>query len=182
MPSLTSRDVNVRHVTHHPRQPQSSEGSWCRRDFPLQDSALAARAPNPNWWLREVSNTLISSTIIMFSCYLRAFQGWGGEAGMWFLISESSIPLSGTLSPALTYGLTRVVSWASWQTRSSYPKASLAQSSCLYEHLLPSHQGNPGPVVSKARGLHCQPECIQLYSTCTWGEAMSFAPFNIQLY
>lgn len=82
MPSLTSRDLNIRNVTHHPRQPSVLGGESVERRLSTSrlsaDSSCWQQEPqNQTDGLREVSNTLISSILIMFSDYMRAFQGVG---------------------------------------------------------------------------------------------------------
>lgn len=81
MPSLTSRDLHVRNVTHHPRQPSVLGGEW--EESRLSTSRLSVdsirwqREPQTQTDGLEVSNTLISSILITLSSYAIAFQGVG---------------------------------------------------------------------------------------------------------
>jgi len=81
MPSLTRRDLNVRNVTHHPRQPSVLRGELVERRLSTSrlstDSSCRQQEPQNQPDGLEVSNALISSILIMFSGYTRTFQGVG---------------------------------------------------------------------------------------------------------
>lgn len=125
MPSLTSRDLHIRNVTPHPRQPSVLGEELEERRLSTSGLSTASgcwqQEPQNKTHGLEVSNTLTSITLIVLSGYMLAV--WEGE---------------GITMLPFQYAEFCSYLWTHQERASGHPgklEAPDPQCACMHEHL-----------------------------------------------